>query len=597
MNFCKECGSELTAKAQFCKHCGAGTDGGRSAHEEQNDRETLHKPKMTKKRKMMLAAIAASCILLFAGYKAGEALTSKEKLISDFESALDHEDAKKTAKLLQSSDVDLTITEENVKPLMTYLKEHPEEEKELISSLKNNNENQMVSIERSGRHFFIYERYVLNAAPVYLTIKTNYKGADLFVNGEKVMTAQKENFEKKFGPYLPGVYDVEAKLQNDFTELTKTEKVNGLENDTDVDMDLDGHKAKLVFEDGYEKIKGTLWINDQKTKINPFKGASFGPVLTDGSMSATVEAEFPWGKLKSKKTPIDSTEIQVNLASDQHFTNQMMNRIVKHSKEETKAFASGNVKEMTVAAPSYKSDLKERIDGFKSTGTYYKDTYLSTVFDLDSFRLYTEDGKWKTDVEGIEKHKSAYYDDDNAPNLEENENGYTYTLVYSDDQKKWLVEKSDPSSFINIQNKKEIKNDKPQEYTSAWASAKGASKNASAGEELTDHKVASAVEEYLYSLQDAINENDFDLVADNLKEGSSLYADQKELVAKLNRSHTEEEVIDFSVKSWEQNGSDATIKTLEKINIIRNGNAQLKTYHWTYHAVVEDGKVLLTSIE
>ncbi|WP_411810052.1 TcaA NTF2-like domain-containing protein [Bacillus sonorensis] len=360
---------------------------------------------------------------------------------------------------------------------------------------------------------------------------------------------------------------------------------------------LDAQKAKLVFDDGYDKLKGTLWINGQKVKINPFQGTSFGPVLTDGSMSAAVEAEFPWGKLKSEKTPIDSTEIHVNLASDQKFMNEMMQRIAKHTKEEAKAFASGNAGEMTAAAPAYKSDVKDMIEGFKSSNTYFKDAYLSTEFDLDSFHLYNEDGKWKTDVNGIEKHKSAYYDDYSTPDLEENKNGYTYTLVYSDNQKKWLVEKKDPAGLASFKNKKEIRNDKPEEYTSAWASSKGSSKNASAGEELTDHKVYSAVEDYLYNLQDAINLNDFELVADSLKKGSSLYADQKELVAKLNRSNIEEEVADFSIESWDQNGSDATIKTIEKINVIKNGKEQLKTYHWTYHAVVEDGKVLLTSIE
>nr|MDH3161724.1 hypothetical protein [Bacillus licheniformis] len=83
---------------------------------------------MTRKRIIIMAAIAACLILLFAGYKTGEALTSKEKLISDFEAALDQKDAKKATKLLQSSDVDLAVTEKNVKPLLDYLKEHPDED-------------------------------------------------------------------------------------------------------------------------------------------------------------------------------------------------------------------------------------------------------------------------------------------------------------------------------------------------------------------------------------------------------------------------------------------------------------------------------------
>ncbi|MGI6832997.1 zinc ribbon domain-containing protein [Bacillus paralicheniformis] len=592
MNFCKECGRERTKNALYCKHCGARAD-----EERASDQAAGYQRAMTRKRIIIMAAIAACLILLFAGYKTGEALTSKEKLISDFEAALDQKDAKKAAKLLQSSDVDLAVTEKNVKPLLDYLKEHPDEEKELISSLKSGAGHPLMTIEKKGRRFWIYDNYVLNTAPVYLTVKTNYKDTGLFVNGEKVITTEKENFEKKIGPFVPGIYEVKAKLKSGIADLEKAEKVTALQGDVKVNADLDGHMAKLVFGEGYENLKGTLWINDQEMKINPFKGTEFGPVLADGSMTAAVEAQFPWGKLKSEKTPIESGEIEVNLASDKEFMDEMMTTVVSHTKEAAKAFASGDVSGMTLAATSYQTSLKEVTDGLKSSSTYYKGTYLSTVFDLDSFRLYKEDGQWKTEVKVIEKHKSAYYDDYSAPELEENDNGYTYTLVYSESKKKWFVEKSDPEAVINIEHQKEIKNDNPKEYTSAWASAKGAVNNASADEELTDQKVASAIETYLYGLQGAINTNNFGLVRDSLKEGSPLYNDQKKLVTKLHSSGTQEEVADFSVNSWKQNGREATIKTTEKINIIKGGKEQLKTYKWTYHAVVEGGELLLISIE
>lgn len=116
-------------------------------------------------------------------------------------------------------------------------------------------------------------------------------------------------------------------------------KVTALQGDVKVNADLNGHMAKLVFEEGYENLKGTLWINDQEMKINPFKGTEFGPVLTDGSMSAQVEAQFPWGKLKSEKTPIEGEEIEVNLASDKGFMDDMMTAVVNHTKEAAKAFA------------------------------------------------------------------------------------------------------------------------------------------------------------------------------------------------------------------------------------------------------------------
>lgn len=214
MDFCKECGRERTKNALYCKHCGARAD-----EERASDPAARYQRAMTRKRIIIMAAIAACLILLFAGYKTGEALTSKEKLISDFEAALDQKDAKKAAKLLQSSDVDLAVTEKNVKPLLDYLKEHPDQEKELITSLKSGAGHPLMTIEKKGRRFWIYDRYVLNTEPVYLTVKTNYKDTGLFVNGKKVITTEKENFEKKIGPFVPGTYEVKAKLKSGIADL------------------------------------------------------------------------------------------------------------------------------------------------------------------------------------------------------------------------------------------------------------------------------------------------------------------------------------------------------------------------------------------
>lgn len=96
MDFCKECGRELAEQAQFCKHCGTPVNGRQTDAEEPVNQDPVHKRKISRKSMMIWAAIAAVCVLLFAGYKAGEALTSKEKLIGDFESALKQNDEKRS---------------------------------------------------------------------------------------------------------------------------------------------------------------------------------------------------------------------------------------------------------------------------------------------------------------------------------------------------------------------------------------------------------------------------------------------------------------------------------------------------------------------
>ncbi|MDI5788762.1 hypothetical protein PO124_11150 [Bacillus licheniformis] len=83
------------------------------------------------------------------------------------------------------------------------------------------------------------------------------------------------------------------------------------------------------------------------------------------------------GEAEKRKTPIEGEEIEVNLASDKGFMDDMMTAVVNHTKEAAKAFASGNVSGMTMAAPSYQNRLKEVTDGLKAAAPTIKaPTYL-----------------------------------------------------------------------------------------------------------------------------------------------------------------------------------------------------------------------------
>jgi len=65
----------------------------------------------------------------------------------------------------------------------------------------------------------------------------------------------------------------------------------------------------------------TLYLNGKKADGILTDDNRFGPVLTDGSMTVAVEADLPWGRVKSEDMPITYNSVvvdfvEVNLKED-----------------------------------------------------------------------------------------------------------------------------------------------------------------------------------------------------------------------------------------------------------------------------------------
>ncbi|XBP66705.1 hypothetical protein AAHB36_16840 [Bacillus velezensis] len=596
MFFCKYCGRQNNEEAHFCKECGKPIGKGsrlerQAAVRAAEPASQMRKP-IPKKTLFIWGGIAAALILLIAAYKTGAWLTSEKRLTDQFEQAVHDGDTKKLAALLTPSDKKLKLNETNVKPLLAYAKKHDE----LLETLRgNSSEKDAVYVKKEGKTLLLFDHYELKVDPVYFRVTSNYKGADLYINSEKTGTVKKADETQIFGPYAPGVYTAEAKLKNDTVDVVKKQEAEAAGGrNVDFDLPLDAEDVTFTPADSFKSAKGDLLINGKSVHKDPFTSVTYGPLLTDGSMTAAVEADFPWGKMKTADVPINGTDMELTLIPDQDTQQTIMDTIVKTTKQYTKAMADGNTDQMTEAGSAWKEQTKEVVSGMKSSGTFLKDQYKETSFDLDSFAISQENGRWQVTVTGKELHESAYFDGNTKPDMEEAEPSFHYVLSYDTKHKKWVFEKADPASDSSGTNVKKIKNDQPKTYTSAWASSKG---NTASGS-VTNEQVTSFMTDYLTNQSSAVSLNNFAIMAGNLEEGSPLYADQQKLVKKLYSEGTTEVFNKVNVKSFSQKGSHLTIHTYEEFYITKaGGSPKLRTYNWTYGGVVKDGRIYLTSIQ
>ncbi|MCY8920554.1 zinc ribbon domain-containing protein [Bacillus atrophaeus] len=606
MFFCKECGQKNNEGAKFCKECGTPIGGSsiQANKETASTAETRQAPRkpIPKKTIILWSSIAAACVILFAAYKTGAYFNSKDRLVDKFEQAVNNEDKDQIASLLTPVNDKLKLTKNNVKPFLAYLKDHPDKKNELFASLRDETaQKEIVYAEKDGKSLLVFDHYDLKIAPVYFEVTSNYKNTDLYVNKEEAGSVKKADQAQTLGPYIPGEYTVSAKLKNDVVDLVKKEDIQAVgDNSFRVDLSLEADDVTFSLADDIKDGKGELLINGKSIHKDPFKSVIYGPLLTDGSMTAAVEAEFPWGKTKTAGVPIDSKEMELTLIPDQDTQETIMNTIVKTTKQYSKALSDGNTAQMTEASASWKAEVKDNVDSMKNTDSYLKDKYLETDFDLDTFALSQKnDGTWQAAVTGKELHQSANYNDYTKSEMSDESPSYEYLLSYDKKQKKWTFEEAESTFDSAGTNIKKIKNDNAETYTSAWADSKGkkASVSPSTGD-VTDEQVTSFMVDYLTNQSTAVNLNEFAVMEGNLEKGSSLYNDQQKLVKKLNSEGTTEVFIDVEVKSFSQSGSNIIIKTYEEFDITKSGGStKRRTYNWTYTGTVKDGRIYLTSIQ
>lgn len=620
MKFCKECGKGLPEGAEFCKECGTKV----KADGEQTESSTSSsfrdarqsKQPMSKKSKMMLVIGGVVVAFLFGGYQAGAYLTSKDRLVEKFETAISEKDAKALSGVLSSNDAKLKIDEKSVKGMLAYFEEYPDEASYMLEHLKTQSKSfdqkgkvsedefsdiNVVQLEKEGKSF-VFDKYELNVNPVYLTVMTNYKDTVLFVDNKEVGKADKADFEKTVGPFLPGIHRLKATLKTDFMELEKKEEVSlaansGTENYSinleaeEVTVSLGGYDEETIPNVKY-------FINGKKVELEPAQHVSFGPVLTDGSMKLKLEAEMPWGTLKTNEIPIYSNYLEPNLANDSALQEELIKNVVLHAKERLEVLTSGDMKKFTTAGQEMVDELENIISENREYGLNYKGSYLGSIFDLDGFDLYQNGEKWKALVTVNEKYKGDEFYDDEKAEVVEYEEALTYDMTWDNKGKKWTVDGYEDAWSFEPENTKEMMEKDPKEVVTSWATVQEVSTDASV-DSLDTSSVDTLISNYLYGLVAAINENDFSLVEPYLLPGSELYSAQKDLLKKANEKGFKESLLDYEITETIVEDGKAIISTWEQIDIMySDGESETKEFNWTYEAVPdEEGNLLLSTIE
>ncbi|MFD2629998.1 zinc ribbon domain-containing protein [Oceanobacillus kapialis] len=504
MAYCKNCGGEVAPDARFCKHCGKeieqeGVASENTGHTYYNETEqggneqvpstpqNQHQPnqpstpskgkKLNKKSKIILFSSAALILILIGVYAVGNMMSSPKHLLDKFQAAIEDEDAAELASILTTEEEELEITEESVAGIIQLYNNKSSQFKELMSNLQYQAEGDTgqlgmypIDFIEDGKKFGFFDDYKLSVNPVFFEVGTNYKDTEIIVNDEVVATADSDSFNQEIGPFLPGEYTIRATHDTGFFNLEAEKTIAGdplYASYVDLFLEADNVTFDLMMK-GYDELNSVkLFVNGKDTGKDLTKEERVGPLLTDGSMNVSFEAEFPWGTMKTNDYPLTERYMEFNFGNSDEFKKQIQDVLVAYNEEFTEAYATGNPEALNTAVQDLETMIVEESAYNKENDIVYEGAFHGLDVYQDSFTLEKSyEGFWELTVDTITYYEEAMYQKGDEAELEQMEEEMRYYLAYDPQLESWFVRGMDYPGSMPEDRMERITVEEPVFHTS-----------------------------------------------------------------------------------------------------------------------------------
>jgi uncharacterized membrane protein YvbJ len=489
MKFCKECGHELNREATFCTDCGTpvskpSSQGGAAPNQSASNvtGKPIENPlkKMTKKQKLITSIVAGIIVIFFIMFQVGSSLTSKETAIEKLETAIVNKDKKELANLIVSSDSRLKIDEKNVEGFLKYINDNPKYMSDLLedlkkqailidskkqdeNSIKANGElfeeeyyesNQLLSLKQTGKSALVFDRYRFEIKPFFINVRTNYKGAKIYLNDKKIATTDSNDYVKEFGPYIPGTYSLKAEYAGDYAKMTSEKEINLFDYNGYADVELWLEAMYVSAESNFSDSK--VYINGKDSGITVEEFDEFGPVSPGVKVQAV--RSFPWGEIKSEEVGLESGKSYYELdlvPENNDYKATLKDMLKEYQKSKSESIIVLDANKLVHASADYKESLSEQISEWKEAGYKYHGGLIDITIDMDygEVRYDDENQTYTTTVRYISNFKGDWtYGNETSEEITEakkNESKvYNYVdLVYDNTAKQWVVEHHSEESW------------------------------------------------------------------------------------------------------------------------------------------------------
>lgn len=609
MNFCNQCGHEIKGTAKFCKNCGhqIGETIVKTEHVQpaqiRIQKQRIAFKDRPLKQKIVISALMALGLVLIISYFTLSYLWSANRVMEQFETAVNDGDYEKIAEMIEFEDEDQEIGKENAQVLLRSIIDEDLLE-ELVTHFNRQADNRVIvphdvlNLKETNR-VLGFKKYEITAIPYYLELRSNLNNTEILHNGISKLTLESNDTYVETGPFVYGEHNFTAIYENDFVNLEENDYVHigyGWN-----ELDFYFNASTIWIPDNFISEDSEIYLNDQlidETMIIDYGYSAIGPIDRESNYTLEVKTTFPWGELS---TGI----VEVNLdAQDSYFYYQLNDDLITELEDALStyydklfaAYEKNDLSELNFLNENLLYSYQDEIDYIHSNADaeeliYYRDLESFGIYD-DYLHIFDEEDNLQDIAISVTENATEefewYSNDLDEPTY--NQVDYIYYLTYQDGQ--WhVVHRLGDSRSNDAEAKYQSINygGDPLQIGTIKEDDSDLAEN---------DLIANATVNYIDHMVEAINVGDYSRVEPYIKQGSPLEEMQIGLVDRLVEAGTTQEVIHREVLDIEEDDDQWFVYTDETINIIfESGDEESRDYNWKYTVVQDGDDFKLTNIE
>lgn len=400
--------------------------------------------------KVLIAFLVIIAVSATGGYVAGKIAFSPDRVIESFRQAIVNEDIDKLMKLIRPGSDSMGMSRKDVARLADYYQNHESDLERAVSSLQtqadgSSDRRAVLRLIKEGKEFFLFDRYMIEIPPYYMTLHTNLADTELLVEGEEVATARTDDYSKRFGPYWPGEYEVEAVYAGEYVTLNQSKTVK-LYEERDEDV-------YLQIEAGYVQMDADLadavvFVNGVSTERTVSElDYILGPVSFDGSITLHAEAEFPWGTFESEPIvlypELENAYVPfIFVTAYETVLEQVMDAVNEYLFSWVMAYENMDISRFTNITEERRSMFISDFQWMLDTEQRFTGDIVGTEFDLDSFILDGGYGgqPYRAFIDtAFILENAAWYFVGEEPQTGDMVSFISYELIYDEYAGKWII--------------------------------------------------------------------------------------------------------------------------------------------------------------
>ncbi|MGL5151482.1 MAG: TcaA 3rd/4th domain-containing protein [Clostridium sp.] len=349
-----------------------------------NDIKNKSFKELISKRKISFIIIALT-IMMMGGYFIGNLTMSKSQVYNKLERSLKDSNEGELRSIVRINGKKPKRGE--LAPLIELYRGNADKVLFLMKELKDDGESSHMLINTEEK--ILGEDCYITLKRYNIRIDSNYKEGTIYIN-DKEQVSPGETIRG----IIPGLYSIKGVLSSDYGDVIENKDIV-VEKDEIIDLSF---KANNITIDSQFK-DADVYINKKNSNMKVVNFVDIGPFPQDGSVSISIEKEFPWGKINSDEyiiSELKDVKINLNIANEKLILD--INKVVEEFYQSV--FLSLNEEEKSLIKNSSEDATNKIYNILKKNYFILKNKYDFVKLDIKQENsVYTyEDNKYKATI-------------------------------------------------------------------------------------------------------------------------------------------------------------------------------------------------------